>query len=123
MILSSNVNKYLFDINRINKQQDFRLPNIDSCIVDRVAISGNNIVAYGIVKRMAEAIILLDQNSSEYIRAKAMKELMLVAEIGAKLAKCQQLHLFIKDEKLADSLIEHFSFVKSKDLVLVKDLF
>lgn len=122
MILSQNVNKYLTQINRINKQQDFRLSDINNYIVDRVVIVRDRVVAYGIVKKMAEAIILLDQDASRFSRAKAMKELMEVAETGSKLVGCQQLHLFVKDVNLASSLERHFGFEQSQDIVLVKEL-
>lgn len=122
MILSQNVNKYLTQINRINKQQDFRLSDINNYIVDRVVIDRDRVVAYGIVKKMAEAIILLDQDASRFSRAKAMKELMEVAETGSKLVGCQQLHLFVKNADLAESLERHFGFEQSQDIVLVKEL-
>jgi hypothetical protein len=112
------------DIESIKKlndlSEDFKLTNITDGIVDRIVYEGEEVVAYGIVKKMAEAIMLTNPNVPLTLRGKAMRELMIEAEMGSKNFGCSQMHCFVKDIKLADSLIKHFGFVPTKDIVLVK---
>lgn len=103
-------------------QKDFKLRNIDNCIIDKIVMDGNIPVAYGIVKRMAEAIMLVNGNSSKLLRARAMVELMKFAETGAKREGCEQLHCFVADPKVATLLGKQFGFMITNDIVLVKDL-
>lgn len=109
-------------INKLNKVQDFKLSDIKHCIVDRIVYEGTEIVAYGIVKRMAEAILLVNPAISKLTRAKAMRELMIVAEAYSEKSDCQQLHCFVSDLKLAKLLEKQFGFKLTKDMVLSKDL-
>lgn len=122
MIIKKIGNEDLAAIDELNQMQDFKLPNIKHCIVDRIAYHEGNVVAYGIVKKMAEAILLVNPSVSRFLRAKAMRELMIVAETYSAKEDCQQLHCFVKDERLAKSLEHQFGFKLSKDIVLAKDL-
>lgn len=114
--------KDLDNIEELNKLQDFKLKDINHCIVDRIIYDGTEVIAYGIVKRMAEAILLVNPKISLITRAKAMRELMKIAEAYSAKEDCQQLHCFVKDEKLARSLEKQFGFKLTSDLVLSKDL-
>jgi hypothetical protein len=110
-------------IEELNKLQiDFRLTNLENCIIDRIVFDGNVPVAYGIVKKLAEAIMLINPRCSRVTRAKAMRELMHYAESGAKKEGCEQLHCFVSDAKLARTLERQFRFVQSSDIVLVKNI-
>ena len=79
-------------------------------------------VAYGIVKRSGEAIILTNPDAPRVMRSKALAELMKYAELGAVRAGCEQLNCFVSDEKIAAMLEKHFGFVRTKDIVLSKNL-
>lgn len=109
-------------INKLNLLQDFKLRDLNNIIIDRIVREDNKTIAYGIVKKMAEAIILVNPNVSLVSRAKALRELMKYAEFGARSQNCQQLHCFVKNERLAKALEKHFNFVRSEDIVLVKNL-
>lgn len=110
------------DVIRINAQQDFRIKDRYSCIVDATVENNGNIVAYGIVKNLAEAIVLVDLEKPKLTRMKAIRELMKVAMFGAARKGIPQLHCFVSDRALADLLIKHYGFVESKDIVLVKNI-
>ena len=112
--------KAIDDLN--NKQTDFKLDNINNCIVDKIVYDGRVAIAYGIVKRMAEAIMLVNHNSPRLLRAKAMRELMIYAESATKAEGLDQLHVFVHDVQLARSLERQFGFVQAADVVLVKNL-
>jgi hypothetical protein len=105
-----------------NEQKDFSLNTIADSIVDRIVYSGDEVVAYGIVKKMAEAIMLTNPKVPLSLRAKAMRELMIEAEIGSKKFGCNQLHCFVSNRQLADTLIKHFGFIPTQDIVLVKGI-
>lgn len=112
----------LDNIEELNKLQDFKLTDLNHCIVDRIVYEGTEVIAYGIVKRMAEAILLVNPAMPLITRAKAMRELMKVAEAYSAKAECQQLNCFVKDQKLAKSLEKQFGFKLTSDLVLSKEL-
>lgn len=113
----------LENIKKLNEgQRDFKLNNIDYCIVDRIIYDGTIPVAYGIVKKMAEAIMLVNDRSPKPMRAKAMRELMKIAEWGAKREHCEQLQCFVSDRALAKLLEKQFGFIRTKDIVLCKEL-
>lgn len=108
----------------LNDQQNgFRINNFKNLIIEKIIYDDNkNPIAYGIVKKLAEAILLINPEMPKITRAKAMRELMKFAEYGAKHEGCDQLHCFVKDEKLADLLESKFGFQRSQDIVLVKNL-
>jgi hypothetical protein len=112
----------ILDIEALNKQQDFSIDTIDDYIIDRIVVENDKPIAYGIVKKMAEAIILVDKQVPKITRSKALIELMKVAIFGAKAADYSQLHVFVKDEKLACALEKHFGFKRAEDIVLVLNI-
>ena len=113
----------LLVINQLNAMQgDFKLDHIQNAIIDRIVYDDNVPVAYGIVKRMAEAIMLVNPKVPINTRAKAMRELMLVAQVGAKNFGCEQLHCFVKNPSLVHLLERQFNFRKTEDVVMVKIL-
>jgi hypothetical protein len=123
MIIRQIEAKDLDVIEEMNKiQGDFKLTNIDNCIIDRIVYDGHIPVAYGIVKRLAEAIMLINPNAPKLIRAKAMRELMKYAESGCYREKIYQLHCFVSNPKLGASLAKQFKFIKSNDICMVKNL-
>lgn len=110
-------------IDALNRaQDDFKLDQTSKNIIDRIVFDGNIPVAYGVVKKLAEAIILVNPEVPILTRAKAMRELMKFAEYGTKQEGCSQLHCFVKDYNLSDSLVKHFGFIPTRDIVLVKNL-
>ena len=111
-------------IDKLNHAQKyFKIDNLDNLIIDRLVFDDNGkSVAYGMVKKLAEAILLVNPEAPLLIRAKAMRELMQYAEFGAKKEGCDQLHCFVSDLRLAKALVKHYGFIKSEDIVLVKNL-
>lgn len=106
----------------LNEQQDFKLSTIKNRIWDCIIEQDNKIIAYGIVKPMAEAIILLDLKAPKISRARAGRQFLLDAQIAARKVGCEQLHVFNSDEKLSQMQEEHFGFIRTKSIVLAKDL-
>jgi hypothetical protein len=102
---------------------DFSLPDLTNAATFAVVEDDSgNIVAFGIVKVFAEAIMIVDMNRGSTTRVKAMKLLMDKAENDCKNHNIKQLHLFCKNDKFADLLINHFDFKKITTVGLQKEL-
>lgn len=123
MIVRNVTDKDLENIRYLSSlQKDFKLDCLDGAIIQKIVFDNNKLIAYGIVKKLAEAIMLVDPSAPKLTRAKAMRELMQFAEFGSKREGCEQLHCFISDPFLAESLEDHFGFIKSKDIVMAKNI-
>lgn len=123
MIIKEVTKNDLDTIEELNKMQDgFKLRSLDNCIIDRLAFENGDVIAYGIVKKLAEACILVNHKMPKITRAKAMRELMKYAELGAKKAGCEQLHCFTKNNLVALTLERQFGFERNQDIVTVKNL-
>ena len=103
-------------------QEGFKLNSLENVIIERLVMEGNQTIAYGVVKQMAEAIILVNPNVPLATRARALADLMLYAEYGTHKAGLQQMHCFTSNEKLARMLERKFNFIRTKDIVLVKNV-
>lgn len=117
------------DSNTISKiweegyKDEFSLPDLTNAVTFAVVEDDDGIViAFGIVKVFAEAIMILDQDESDRIKSDAMKLLLSKAENDCKSNGIKQLHTFCKDESFADLLIKHFDFKKIKTVGLSKEL-
>lgn len=122
MIIKQVEREDLSVIMQLNELQDFKLDGIGNSIVDRIVYEGNEPIAYGTVKRTAEAILLVNPNTPLLTRARAMRELMIIAQAGTYEAGIKQLHCFVKNRQLCESLIKQFGFIETKDFVLVKNV-
>jgi hypothetical protein len=103
-------------------QEGFKLRNTDNMIIERLVMQDNEPLAYGIVKGMAEAIILTNPKFPQVTRARAMAELMQYAEFGTARAGLSQVHCFTSNERIAKALERKFGFIRTKDIVLVKNV-
>jgi hypothetical protein len=91
-------------------------------IIDGIVSEDDTDLAFGIVKPFAEAIFVADKSKSKIKRAKALNILMNVATVGTHRAGIKQLHVFVADAKLAESLEKHHGFIRCPEIVLVKNL-
>ena len=105
-----------------NLQVGFKLDDLNSRIIHKLVFDGTVPVAYGITKRIGEAIFLVNPKASKLLRARAMMELMKHAEYGSKIDNCYQLQCFVGDPNLVKLLEKQYQFTKTKDSVLVKNL-
>lgn len=100
----------------------FGIPSLKNVIADRVVVEGNQILAYGMVKSYAEAVMILDLNLSVRDRVEALKLLMADAEKTAKLAGIEQLQVFVQNENFKNILMDHFGFKPCVGSPLYKSL-
>lgn len=106
----------------INKQNDFPLPKFDNLLTQAVITEDDKIVAFGMVKAFAEAILILDHTQSKRIQVRALQELMLEAIRGSYQHKMVQLHCFIKDEEFETLMKKHYGFEDCSGKALVLNL-
>jgi|SRR6185295_17836540 len=97
----------------------FPVPTPKSIIVGRAVEHEGELIGYGVVKHHGEAIFAIDPSKPRITRAKALNVLMHVAMAGAHKANCEQLHVFMDDRALADSLIRHYGFVETKSQIVL----
>jgi hypothetical protein len=103
-------------------EHSYPMPGPQNIIIGRAVDVNDKLSGYGIVKHHAEAMFEIDRTLPPITRMRALKELMHIAIFGASNARCEQLHVFVKDRRLADYLKKHFGFVETKDIVLAKEL-
>lgn len=123
MIIRESSKEDIDVIRELNNRQDgFRLYDFNGAITDRIAIDGDRAIAYAILKRIGEAIILMDPSAPEITRKRVLIELMKYAEFYASKDGCCQLLTQTDNMALAESLIKHFGFVETNGILLVKNL-
>jgi hypothetical protein len=117
-----------FDINQIWKEhhsQDFSIPSVDGSITNLVVRSDNssgNIIAFGMVKVLAEAILVMDMNASARNRTQALKVLFMEAFRACRERKIEQMHVSVSDPDFAELLKKHYGFEDCKGQMLVVEV-
>ena len=116
---------YDIDISRIleiNKQNDFPIPKFENLLTQAVILENEKIVAFGMVKAFAEAILILDHNQPKRTKILALQNLMLEAIRGSKEHNMTQLHAFIKDAHFEDLMKKHYGFEDCSGKALVLNI-
>lgn len=67
-------------------------------------------IAFGNLKVFAETIMVMDHDRSSIVRAKAFREIMPVAIMGAQKAGISEIHAVTQDSSFGDVLRKHFGF-------------
>jgi hypothetical protein len=101
---------------------DFEPPDRHHIITDAVVESAGNIVGYGQVKLIAEAIMVLDHTRSARTKSEAMRMLHDRAVFKASLAGFDQLHGIMLDPAYAELMKKHFGYRDSKGKWLVLEV-
>lgn len=122
MIIRHATNADIDRILEINKQNDFPIPKFDNIITQAVIEDESGVIAFGMVKLFAEAILILDHNQPKRSKISAIQLLMLEAIRGSKQHELTQLHAFIKDEHFSDLMKKHYGFENCSGIPLVMNL-
>jgi hypothetical protein len=99
--------------------ENFGLPSSKHNVTSAVVENDGKVVGFGLVKVLAEAIMVLDLDVSVPDRLTAMQMLMDEAIRACKDYGIEQLHVFVKDERLSRLLQNKYAFSKVSDEVLV----
>lgn len=108
-------------IERIKERHDFDLPNLANAAHGVAVDEKNRVVGYGIVKLMAEAILVLDLERSKKRRLSALEVLLKSAMMDCAEQQIPQLHVFVQDEQFAELLQNHFGFKRCVGIPLYLD--
>ena len=121
---SPTFDDYRQAVNLYNKtNQDYNSPFQQRTVIDdAVVLKDGKVIAYGAVQLFAEAVLVMDQEVPKLDKARALKDLMHLAFITTNRQRIQQLHIYTKDDKFSNLLIEQFGFEKIVSNPLVKDL-
>lgn len=112
------------DIWRKYHSDSFGLPDINNnAITHAVVTNGNDeVMGFGVVKVLAEAIMILELEESKEHRLEGLQLLMDEAIRACREAKISQLHVFVKDENLSRLLQRKYAFIPVKDQTLVLEI-
>jgi len=109
-------------IQQLCKNREYDADPFTDILSDRVIVDGEKLIAYGTVKRFAEAVLVLDKSKSPRKKIESLKKLMNAAVFETRKAGIGELHVFTTDNSFAEILKKHFGFVNIKGQALVREL-
>ena len=115
----------LQSIDRIYRQyheNDFSLPSLGNTVTSAVVESANGIVGFGVVKVLAEAMMVLDMEESKSWRLEALQLLMDEAIRACHERGIEQLHVFVKNPSLVRLLSQKYGFTIIDDTTMVRSI-
>jgi hypothetical protein len=95
---------------RKHHQNQFSLPSLHPSIITCVIEDEKGMIAFGNLKVFAETIMVMDHDRSAIVRAKAFREIMPVAIMGAQKIGISEIHAVTQDSSFGDVLRKHFGF-------------
>ena len=100
------------DLAKINElwkkhhSHQFSLPQLEPSIITCVVEDDKGMIAFGNLKIFAETYMVMDHDRSKLERARAFKEIMPVAIMGAQRAGIHQIHACTQDPDFAERASE-----------------
>lgn len=101
---------------------EFTLPEFANTITDGVVLKDEIPVGYGMARLFCEALIVLDQNLSNFDKARCISALYQSCIETCKDAGMTEMNVFVEDLEYANLLIKHFGFRRYAGYALVKNL-
>jgi N-acetylglutamate synthase-like GNAT family acetyltransferase len=99
-------------IDEVFHKQQFGVPSLNHVFVNKVIEQDGRIIAYGVVKQFAEAVLILDQTLPIRTKAEVVKQVIpAAAEICANLG-LEQLYLTTNNEGYAQTLQKRYGFIQ-----------
>ena len=86
------------------------MPQLEPSIITCVVEDDKGMIAFGNLKIFAETYMVMDHDRSKLERARAFKEIMPVAIMGAQRVGIHQIHACTQDPDFADVLRKHYGF-------------
>lgn len=100
----------------------FSLPKLSPSIIDCVIEDEQGIIAFGNLKVYAETVMVMDHDRSARLRAKAFREIMPVAIMGAQRAGIHEIHAVTQDPDFGVVMRKHYGFRDVLGEHLVKEV-
>jgi len=98
------------------------LPRLTPSIIDCVISDDDGIVAFGNLKVYAETVMVMDHDRPARLRAKAFREIMPVAIMGAQRAGIHEIHAVTQDPDFGVVMRKHYGFRDVLGEHLVKEV-
>ena len=95
---------------RKHHENQFSLPALMPSIITCVVEDEQGMIAFGNLKVFAETVMVMDHDRSPIVRAKAFREIMPVAIMGAQQVGISEIHAVTLDPSFGDVLRKHFGF-------------
>lgn len=105
-------------IEEILSQHNFEFPS-GPIIVHAICEDDGEIVAYGVVRLIAEEVMIMDKNLSNKSKSKVLELLHQRAIQGSTEAGFDQLHAFVQDEHFIEVLKKHYGYKDCKGKAIV----
>ena len=107
-------------IYREHHQDSFGIPSLLHSIMAGVITENDKVIAFGMLRLIPEAIMVLDLSQSTRIKTVAVNQLLLNSEFGVANNQLGELHAFVQDPRFANLLIKRFGFTDVIGQALVK---
>ncbi len=91
-------------------------------LAERIVKKEEKLLGYGIVKRFAEAVLVLDKDKTQREKVGTLISLLKAAIRECQIARIDDLHVFSTDPQFSKLLINQFGFQRVKGDALVFDL-
>lgn len=102
-------------------ENNFSIPNLHNTLRSMIVESdSNSVVAFGMLKLIPEAIMVLDLNQSSKVKSQALASLVRAAQVVTKSYDYKGFHAFVQGD-FAQKLKEHFNFRPAVGEALVCD--
>lgn len=103
-------------------KDQFKFPDLNLISSIYVIISEDELIGFGAIQPIFEAIIVLDQSKSIDERVMALDMLESRAELELKTQGIKQLHVFVQNNKFGNMLTNRFGYKPIKGKGLVKNV-
>lgn len=110
------------EVIKLSRNRAYEIELFQDMISDRVVRKDDRIIAYGAVKRFAEANLVLDSEATKEDKLNALYNLLEQAYLETKKAGLSQLHVFTKDRKFANLLRKRHNFKRINCIALVREI-
>jgi len=98
------------------------LPKLTPSIIDCIVEDENGIIAFGNLKVYAETVMVMDHDRTARLRARAFREIMPVAIMGAQRAGINEIHAVTQDPDFGVVMRKHYGFRDVLGEHLIKDV-
>lgn len=94
------------------RQPELGVPSLRNVIINRVVEVNGKVIGYGVVKKFAEGVLILDQTQPKRVKAEAIRELMDLSINACIAHESEQYYITTSYEGFAHVLENSFGFKK-----------
>lgn len=98
----------------------YNLPLVERFETAAVIEKDNEIIAFGVTRQILEVVLYCDGRDRD--KALAMSKLLEQAKLDARAKGFDSLYAFVFNEKVAESIIKHHGFRKTRGVGVILDL-